>query len=445
MGKKSSPSPPPPPDPKETAAAQAAANKEAILTSAAVNRVGELTPYGSTRWEIDPTGPGADRMAGYERDLADWQKEVDAINAYNANLPATSTRKWVGTQGADAPGREGRWENIQGVASPRDIPERPEEPTVEEGWRRVMELTPEGQAQFEQQQQLASMLGGSAIERAEGIPSDPFQLPGARPELQDVSDVERRQFDRAMELMRPELEKQERRMETGLSQRGIPIGGEAWADVTGRFGKTRDEMMRGAAFDAMRAGQTEQGRRYGLERGAYQDLMSDTLLERQQPMNELAAILQGSPALQTPQFSPQAQYQAAPADIMGATQMQQSALGQQYQQQAQEAAGARQGTAQLAGTALMALAMFCHPSFKENKRPVSEILPRMKILRVEAWDYKKGVCDEDTHIGPYADQFQNLFGVGDGVTINYIDAMGVCMLAIKELIDRVEYLESENG
>jgi hypothetical protein len=448
MGKKSGGSPPPAPDPVKTAEAQAAANKEAILTSAMVNRIGEVTPYGETRWEIDPGGPAAEQQAAYQQQLADWQKQVDAINTYNAALPAATTV----SQGSYYDTDMGEWTQAPGGPSTaqstvqrKELPSRPERPELDEGWRRVSELTPEGQAQLGQQQELASMLGSSAIGRAGQISQDPFALPGARPELQDVSDVEQRQFQRAMELMNPELERQERRMQTNLSQRGIPIGGEAYSDVQGQFDKSRDEMLRGAAFDAMRAGQAEQGRRYGLERGAYQDTLSDTLLERQQPMNELAAILQGSPALQVPQFGPQAQYQVAPADIMGATQANYQGGLSRWQQEQQNAAQSQAGTQQLIGTGLMAMAMMCHPSFKENKRPISEILPRMKELKIEAWDYKEGIADGKTHIGPYSDQFNELFGVGDGVTIPFIDAVGVCMLSIKELLERVEYLEAENA
>ena len=53
-GKKDSPSAPTPPDPYQSAAAQAQANREALLTSAEINRYNEVTPFGSVSW----LGPG---------------------------------------------------------------------------------------------------------------------------------------------------------------------------------------------------------------------------------------------------------------------------------------------------------------------------------------------------------------------------------------------------
>ncbi len=46
------------------------------------------------------------------------------------------------------------------------------------------------------------------------------------------------------------------------------------------------------------------------------------------------------------------------------------------------------------------------------------------------------------HIGPMADQFKELFNLGDSSkTINLIDAFGVCLSAIKALSARVRELE----
>ena len=79
-------------------------------------------------------------------------------------------------------------------------------------------------------------------------------------------------------------------------------------------------------------------------------------------------------------------------------------------------------------------------AFKENGRPIEQVLPRIAELKVEAWDYKDGIDDGSTHIGPYAEDFQRLFGVGDGVSIHMTDAIGVCLLGIKELIARTDFL-----
>ncbi|PWB90923.1 hypothetical protein C5688_08655 [Methylocystis sp. MitZ-2018] len=52
-----------------------------------------------------------------------------------------------------------------------------------------------------------------------------------------------------------------------------------------------------------------------------------------------------------------------------------------------------------------------------------------------------GVEDEGAHIGTYAQDFQRETGLGDGKSINVIDAIGVAMGAIKELSAKVDKLD----
>lgn len=229
-------------------------------------------------------------------------------------------------------------------------------------------LAPAQRNQLDQKNQLAAALGGLSLDRAGQIDLGRFALPGGAPTLQDTSDVENRQYERAMELMSPEFDRQERRMETNLAQRGIPIGGEAYSDVQGQFDKSRNEAVKGAAFDAMRAGQTEQSRLYGAERGAYGDKLSDQLLERQQPMNELAAILQGSPALSGPQAASPAGYQMGAPDISGMIQNQYQGQMNNYNQQQQQKQSAMGGLFSLGSAALG----FSDRRLKENIKPIGE-------------------------------------------------------------------------
>jgi hypothetical protein len=46
-------------------------------------------------------------------------------------------------------------------------------------------------------------------------------------------------------------------------------------------------------------------------------------------------------------------------------------------------------------------------------------------------------------VGSYAEDFQAAFGVGDGVTISPIDAIGVCLAAIQALSQKIESLEAQ--
>lgn len=71
-----------------------------------------------------------------------------------------------------------------------------------------------------------------------------------------------------------------------------------------------------------------------------------------------------------------------------------------------------------------------------------EILSKVAGLDVAQWRYKAG--DEgQAHIGPYAEEFQQAFGLGDGKTINMIDASGVAFAAIQGLNQAVEEKDAQ--
>ncbi len=74
----------------------------------------------------------------------------------------------------------------------------------------------------------------------------------------------------------------------------------------------------------------------------------------------------------------------------------------------------------------------------------ADVLSAVAALPVDRWRYKEETgLSQQLHIGPYAEDFKASFGVGDGVTINTTDALGVCLAAIKALTARVATLEAE--
>lgn len=71
---------------------------------------------------------------------------------------------------------------------------------------------------------------------------------------------------------------------------------------------------------------------------------------------------------------------------------------------------------------------------------VQEILNKVNQLNLDQWKYK-GI--EREHIGPYAEQFQDLFGIGDGRSINLIDCVGVLIGAVKALDQKIIQLQTK--
>lgn len=78
---------------------------------------------------------------------------------------------------------------------------------------------------------------------------------------------------------------------------------------------------------------------------------------------------------------------------------------------------------------------------KEDKREVRGVLEALKEMPVEAWSYKEGMGDGGEHVGTYAEDFKKATGLGDGKSINVIDALGVTMGAVKELAEKVEAIK----
>lgn len=119
------------------------------------------------------------------------------------------------------------------------------------------------------------------------------------------------------------------------------------------------------------------------------------------------------------------------ANMFGTQQQAQSELSGRF---AKIIGGAAQGGA---------AAMVSSEELKENKKPIKdgETSDKIRDMRIEKWDYKEGVADEGEHVGAYAEEFKNTFGLGDGKSIKFQDAIGVTMKAVQDLAKNVDMLE----
>jgi len=84
------------------------------------------------------------------------------------------------------------------------------------------------------------------------------------------------------------------------------------------------------------------------------------------------------------------------------------------------------------------LAMFSSEDYKHKKKPVTGLLKKLEKVRVENWQYKGG--DGRKHVGAYAEEFNETFGVGQAHPdkISVVDIMGVTLGAVKELDAKLE-------
>ncbi len=188
-------------------------------------------------------------------------------------------------------------------------------------WSQRIQLSAPQQQQLDQQNQINTGLGDIALGRLSMIPTSEFDLSSAR-ELptdfsQQAQEIEQATYDRAQQLMSPGFEDRERQLRTRLANQGLPIGSEAYEREMRNFRQSRGEADLAAALDSVGAGRMEQSRLFGLTQAARQQDISDSLLERNQSINELAALIGGRSGIQAPQAPMTAQYQQSPVNIAG--------------------------------------------------------------------------------------------------------------------------------
>lgn len=120
-----------------------------------------------------------------------------------------------------------------------------------------------------------------------------------------------------------------------------------------------------------------------------------------------------------------------------------------FRTQSESAGAMGAGLGQMAGMGMM---MMSDENVKTGKKKASGKSARKAIegMRVEKWKYKPGTkyTDAETgkgaeHVGTYAQDFKRETGLGDGKTINVIDAIGVNMAAIKDLSKDVRSLRKQ--
>ena len=503
---KGSSSAPAPPDPAATASAQAGLNTETARLQALLSRYTQNTPYGSLTWSRPNATTGA--LAGNQPATLGFGSDATT----NQGMPGTpATPGTPGTPGTPAtPGQQNIYRDEGGnnyrdmntgrvvqFASPPGVdsgdgiyysdspgsaaipgtPGYAGSPGTSGGfsatspasggdaydpndvWQSNITLSPEGQEQFNTQNRIAralSGLGEGGIDRVASAQSQPFSLdglPGApQADAETRKRVEESLYNRSKSYLDPLYAQREREMMTSLSDRGIPLGSEAYGTATGDFNRARQADYQNAIDSGIAGGGAEESRQFGLQSSARERAIQEKSFLRSQPLNELAALLGQSGGVQLPQFTQPGGVGVAPTDITGPTNLAYQGQLANFNAGQQRRSSNLGGLFGLAGTlgagALAAPAggwlasIGSARSIKEANAPV-DVLDKVMAMPVERWRYKDGVpYPGGDHIGPYAEDFHRLFGVGDNQTILLQDAVGICLRAIQELSAKIERLEA---
>lgn len=163
----------------------------------------------------------------------------------------------------------------------------------------VTEMTPMGQARFDQEQRIIGNLGNVA-ESGLGRVGQTFDNPY---DIQNVNQLQDRAEASILGRMQPLMDRQRAQRETQLANQGIMLGSEAYRNAMDDLGRQENDARMSAVTQAL---------------GQRAPALQQDLALRNQPLNELNALRTGS-QVTVPQFNgPTAQSIQAP-DILGAT------------------------------------------------------------------------------------------------------------------------------
>jgi hypothetical protein len=255
-------------------------------------------------------------------------------------------------------------------------------------WRSTQELSPGGAARLAREEALGVGLGDLVTARLGQIPEEGFDyegIPGyqqaidrsglqAIPGMDDYNlarqEAQQAAFSSAWDLMGPQFDIQQEGLETRLANQGIPVGSEAYTRVMDNFNRRKSQALQQAAYGAIPEGRAAQAADFQRavarrEMGAgdvREDIARSDWLRQQQiaeqerdrarSMNELAALLQGAPAVTLPADRAPAPVQVHRPDVMGAYSLATNAAMDAYKQQAASRAAGLGSLATMAGTAL---------------------------------------------------------------------------------------------
>jgi hypothetical protein len=312
-GKGGGGSPPPAPDPAATAAAQAQTNKETAIAQARLNRINEVTPYGSRT---------------YTETQAAGDPEI-----YQGT--ATTTLNPLAQEAFDAEQRVGRDLNVLG----------------EQQIGRVSDTV--GQP-FD--------LGGVAGIK-DNIDTSNFSQYVGKP----GESIEDAVYGRHTARLDPRFGQEEDDLRTRLANQGINAGSDAYNREMDNFGRYKTDAYGQARNDAVTQGLpfgnqqrtqqfNEQMAQANLANASRtQDIQERSFL-RNIPLNDVAALM-GQQQVNVPQFGAPAQTGVAPTDYAGIVNNSYNGQLSAYNTQQQASAANTAGLYGLGGSAMMAGAM----------------------------------------------------------------------------------------
>ena len=275
MGKKDEPKAPKAPDPYAVADAQSGMNRDAIIESARLNRYDQTNPYGSVTWNrTDPNDPST--WTQNTQLSPELQGQMDNRLALDTQLSGQSMDR---LNYYDQPFK---LQNLNSVSTGLDTSQLPQTQSgVNTGGMPALTSSidlsglPQRQTSVGAPSNYTTGVNSSPSQRTLNTADNPMLSSSVNrsnlPELStdfsgDAQRMEDATYQRAMDLMNPEYDRQKSALESRLAVQGIPLGSEAYNDEMNRFQKNRDEASLAAALDSVAAGRAEHSRMNDINR-----------------------------------------------------------------------------------------------------------------------------------------------------------------------------------
>ncbi len=310
------PKAPKPPDPYRMASAQSGANRDAVLSGALMNNYDENSPFGTLRYKR--TG----------------------VNTY-----------------VDFQGRK--------ITVPK--------------FERTISLSPEQQGIYDQKQRAGKNMADLAVSQSAKLnhllnkPFDPQNLPEqAVLEQKDYSKDRKRVEDAMLSRYNRMYQQSSNAMESKLLNQGLTPGSSAWNEQMDQLGRQQTD----ARTQAILAGGNEQSRLNALttQRANYQNqlrqqALAEAFAVRNQPLNEITALMSGS-QIRAPQFAGAHRQNMGASNIAGYTQNAYQGNLRAYQQKMAQQQAMMSGLFRLGAAGLSAgLGGFFAPTPPVHRKP----------------------------------------------------------------------------
>lgn len=232
-------------------------------------------------------------------------------------------------------------------------------------WTQTVNMTPQQQAMFDQNQAINQQLGNVAqqgigyVQTALNKPLSLDQMQALQSPGQIQQQASDAAYANATKYLDPQFQRQQQSLESQLANQGITRGSEAWNNAMQQQDMAKQQAYEGARNQAYLQGLQGAGQTYQQGMGTRQQQISEAQLLQQNPLNMLNAVRTGQQmqVANMPQVgtsSPAPLQQVAGPDLLGATQgMYNAQLGASNAANAGQA-GMMQGVAGLASAAAMA-------------------------------------------------------------------------------------------